>query len=203
MAAELELQSYRVLRKSLEAVPFRQSDRSPYQEWLQREAFRIIYNGPAGEWIVRSESLWDLQKRYASLPIAEEIAWEAATNPLPGECEGYLPCYLYWINSREGRYLGLYPRGAHAGQAMESVFQAHCRLARKMGQTVAVCPPANAFEGHMPIESIAPADLPIIHKDIDSLRVAVAAASEPLRDDVFQVLDLLAERIRQLSESRQ
>ncbi len=202
LAAELELQSYRALRKSLEAVPFRQSGRSPYREWLESETLRIIYNSPAGAWIIHSAALWDLQKCYSSLPIAEEIAWEAATNQLAGESEGYLPGYLYRLNSMEGRYLELYPRGAHAGQAMESVFHELCRINRDMGLTVSGCPPADAFDGWMPIDSIEPQDLPTIRKDLASLRAAVAAASGPLRDDVLRVLDRLAEGIPKPSDSQ-
>ena len=202
LAAELELQSYRALRKSLEAVPFRQSGRSPYREWLQSETLRIIYNSPAGAWIIHSASLWDLQKRYSSLPIAEEIAWEAATNQLAGECEGYLPCYLYRLNSMEGRYLGLYPNGAHAGQAMESLLHELWRLNRETGQPVAGCPASDALDGWMSIDSIDPKDFPTLRKDLASLRAAVAATSEPPRDDVLRLLDSLWERIRESSDAQ-
>jgi hypothetical protein len=71
--------------------------------------------------MVRSELFWQLQKKYSNLSIAERIAWEAAKNPLPGECEGYLECYISIIFLMEGEYLSLYPNGIHVDGAIDSV----------------------------------------------------------------------------------
>ena len=88
---------------------------------MQRAVEEISMEGPAGQWLVRSDLFWELQKQYSALPIAERIAWEGAKNPLPGECEGYFPCYLVGFNLTMGKYLDLYPNGAHADEAIHEL----------------------------------------------------------------------------------
>ena len=93
-------------------------DGPPYKSWTDEREKEIVYSEPAGQWYVHSNVFWSLQTKYKDLPVAERIAWEASQTPLPGECEGYLPCYLYKETVTSGRYLKLYPRGAHADAAL-------------------------------------------------------------------------------------
>ena len=53
------------------------------------------------------------------MPI--KIAQAASQNPLPGECEGYINCYLYFIRATQGEYLERYPRGENAAEALKNV----------------------------------------------------------------------------------
>ena len=53
----------------------------------------------------------------------EKIAWEAAKNPLPGECEGYVNCYLFMLRMTDGEYLNFYPNGEHASEALRNIIQ--------------------------------------------------------------------------------
>src|SRR6185436_4079948 len=77
----------------------------------------------AGQWLVKSDLFWNLQKRYATLAIADQIAWEGARNYLPGECEGYIPCHLSSVNLTDGKYLKLYPKGAHVSESLDSIIE--------------------------------------------------------------------------------
>ncbi|HLM00173.1 MAG TPA: SH3 domain-containing protein [Pyrinomonadaceae bacterium] len=117
-AAELELKRLLALRTALKKIPGSQGDRSPYREFLKAHEKSVIYSDPAAEWYVVSNLFWDLHKKYAATPLADQIAWEGAENPLPGECEGYVNCYLFSERMTNGEYLRLHPNGKKAGAAL-------------------------------------------------------------------------------------
>lgn len=108
----------RALRGVLEAIPVERAT-GPHEEWLKTHEDLLAYSEPAGEWLIRHDLIADLHKRFANRPAADEIAWFAATNGLPGECEGYVPCYASILNTLDGEYLRQHPRGAHRTQAFE------------------------------------------------------------------------------------
>jgi len=111
------------LQKALSKIPFNKQDREPHLSFLKRNEKDLVYSDPAGEWYVRSDRFWALQKKYQKLAIADRIAWTAAENPLPGECEGYVPCYLSSIRRTHGKYLKLYPRGAYSKNAVQEMIK--------------------------------------------------------------------------------
>ncbi|MEW6208162.1 MAG: SH3 domain-containing protein [Acidobacteriota bacterium] len=119
--AELEFGRLVATRRAAESIPPDQQQEMVYQNWIKAREKILVYSEPAGQWLVRSDLFWDLQKKYSALAIAEQIAWAAANNLLPGECEGYVPCHLYAFNQREGRYLKLYPQGPHANEAVDNM----------------------------------------------------------------------------------
>jgi hypothetical protein len=116
--AALELARLSALARSLSSIPADQHENPTYKQWTAERDKEIVYSEPSGQWYVRAELLWDLQKKYGDLPVGERIAWEAAETPLPGECEGDLGCTLYYASATHGNYLKLYPRGPHAGEAL-------------------------------------------------------------------------------------
>lgn len=118
VVAEFELAQLLALSNSLRAIPFQRNPEQQYLSWIKAHEARIVYSEPGGMWLVRLDGFWELEKEYRALPIGERIAWEAAQYGLPGECEGYLPCYFATILLREGVYLRLYPSGAHVGEAI-------------------------------------------------------------------------------------
>lgn len=120
-AAQIGLWRLSALKSALETIPFDDFDKSPYKDFTAQNTLNIVYSEPGGQWLVRSERYWSLAKRYAALPISEQIAWEAADNSLPGECEGYLNCYLYLLRITDGEYLARFPKGAHAAAALKSI----------------------------------------------------------------------------------
>jgi hypothetical protein len=111
------------LSSDLKKMPFDRYEKEPYRSFIRRNRKDIVYSDPAGQWFVRQNRFWDLQKKYAKLPIADDIAWSAAETPLPGECEGYVNCYMYSIRSSYGEYLRLYPNGKHSKKAVERIVE--------------------------------------------------------------------------------
>ena len=88
---------------------------------LRADTSELAYGDPQGQWFVRADAFWKLRERYRALPIAERIAWAAATHPLPGECELDPTCMFAVAETSAGRYLTHYPRGAHAGAALANI----------------------------------------------------------------------------------
>jgi len=109
------------LRTALKSVPGGKNDEKPYNEFLKKNEKTVVYSEPTGEWYVRSELLWELQKKHSDFTNAEEIAWTASQNPLPGECEGYVNCYLFVLRETDGTYLNLYPNGKYAEQSLKNI----------------------------------------------------------------------------------
>jgi hypothetical protein len=119
--AELEFARLRALARSITFLAGGEQQDEPRKQWAAEHDSEIVYSEPSGEWYVRADLLWDLQAKYKDLPLAERIAWEAAQTPLPGECEGDVTCNLYYLSETGGRYVKLYPRGAHSAEALKSL----------------------------------------------------------------------------------
>lgn len=120
-AATKEYKRLVALGKALSKITGNNMNREPHKSILKRNDKDIVYSEPSGEWLVRSDRYWDLQKKYSKLPIAEEIAWTAANTSIPGECEGYTNCYIYAMRITDGEYLSLYPRGKYARKAIDNM----------------------------------------------------------------------------------
>jgi hypothetical protein len=119
--AELEFARLLAIKRAVGEVPVDYAENSPQAAWIKANESSLTYSEPAAMHFLKSQLLWDLQKKYSALPVAERIAWEAANNPLGGECEGYVPCHLASINLTMGQYLSLYPRGPHADEALTQI----------------------------------------------------------------------------------
>lgn len=117
-AATREFNRLVKLSKALASIPITGYDKQPHRSFLKRNDKDIVYSEPAGQWYVRSNRFWDLRKKYSTLPIADKIAWAAAETPVPGECEGYVPCYISRILMTYGEYLRLYPSGKYSRNAL-------------------------------------------------------------------------------------
>lgn len=109
------------LRQTLRAIPDDKDNENPYKAFLKTNEKSVVFSEPSGEWYIRSEIIWDLQKKHANSSIAEDIAWIGAENPLPGECEGYVNCYLFILRETAARYLDLYPNGKRAAESLKNI----------------------------------------------------------------------------------
>lgn len=118
--AEFELLKLLALANWAATFPNHLSDKSPYREWLKAHNAQVILNEFAGSYNLRTELLWNLERKYHSLPIADRIAWEAAQNPLPSDCEGDEVCHLF-LYEGEVRYLSVHPNGTHATEAVKNL----------------------------------------------------------------------------------
>ena len=121
LAADFGFKRLLALSAALKKIPFGKSDEDPYKNFVKTNEKEIVYSDPSGEWYIRSEVFWELHNQYKNLPIGEEIAWQAAQNPIPGECEGYINCYLYALRVTDGEYLNFYPGGKYSKKALQNI----------------------------------------------------------------------------------
>jgi len=117
--AEFELLKLLALANWAEAFPSDSADRSPYREWIKAHAAEVIPNEFAGGYNIRTELLWKLEAKYHALPIADRIAWAAAENEQPHDCEGDEVCHLF-VYEGAVKYLDLHPNGVHAAEAVKN-----------------------------------------------------------------------------------
>jgi hypothetical protein len=121
--AWIELARLLAMKQAGTTIPSDKQDQAPYKAWLKANEASMVYSEPSATWLVKSDLFWNLQKKYAALAIADQIAWEGAKNYLPGECEGYVPCHLYSLSVTDGQYLKLYAKGAHVEEALGNVIE--------------------------------------------------------------------------------
>lgn len=108
------------LQDALKRIPSEKLSDETNRKFIKANEGDIVYSDPSAEYYVRSERFWELFEKSRQLPVAEEIAWAAARNPLPGECEGYLNCMLYTLILTDGKYLKHYPNGKYAKSAFRN-----------------------------------------------------------------------------------
>lgn len=177
--AELELARLVALARSLAAVPIQDLDKQPFKTWTDEHQKEIVYSDPAGQWYVKADLFWGLQSKYAGLPVAERAAWEAAQTPLPGECEGYLPCHIRGQSWTNGKYLKLYPRGPHADAALANIAQVLGYVTEDM-------------RGSNPSYGVSREDRGEFRKAIAELRALVAATASPKKTEMLKQIDAIA-----------
>jgi len=119
--ADLEFGRLLALQRAAAAIPIEKAEQPPFSTWTKGREGEVSYNEIGGNWLLDSKLFWNLQKKYSTLPVGEKIAWEGARNFLGGECEGDITCFLGSLNLTDGRYLSLYPRGAHAEEAVSNL----------------------------------------------------------------------------------
>jgi hypothetical protein len=118
LGGKLALSRFTVLRDALAAVGI-ESEKQPYKGFLAQHKDDVVYSEPAGEWFANAKAIWDAEEKYHATSSGEPLAWLAATTAHPGECEGYLGCYLAYSGMEEGEYLKRHTGGAHVGAALK------------------------------------------------------------------------------------
>ena len=122
--ARLALAWVRTMRRTLGEIPMTvERGSEPYRGWLARHEADVVYSEPAGQWLIAPEAIWKLHDEAGKSRVAQAIAWEAVDNGLPGECEGYPPCYLSGFARLHGRYLEAHPAGEHAAEAASQIVE--------------------------------------------------------------------------------
>jgi len=173
--AEFELLKTLALANSALAIPSEQNNKSPYREWLKVHGPEVVLNEFAGGYQIRSDVLWNLEKKYHNLPIADRIAWEASQAFPPSDCEGDEVCHVF-LYEGEIKYLGLHPTGVHASEALKNIADV---------LTDEVIKFANDKGG----------DKYVVEQRIDlkkvlaSLRLALAKTTAPEKNDVLKRLN--------------
>ena len=118
--AEFELLKLLALANWAGIVSNDNPDKAPYSGWLKAHGAHVIPNEFAGGYNMRSELLWKLEAKYHTLPIADRIAWAAAENPQPHDCEGDEVCHLFVFEGAI-KYLNVHPNGVHAAVAVKNL----------------------------------------------------------------------------------
>ena len=119
--AKLELSRWRALAAAAAAIPSTGAKREPYLSWLAARKTDVVFDTPSGRWIVSAPAIWTRHTSLIDTAIADDLAWFAVTTGLPGECEGFLPCYIEARNRQHGEYLRRHPVGHHAVEAVDVV----------------------------------------------------------------------------------
>ena len=119
--ADLEFKQFKMLDTALRLMPLDKLNDNPYKNFTTKNSDEIVYSEPAGQWFINSKLLWELHAKNKNKPVGEEIAWQAAQTALPGECEGYINCYLYKLRVTDGEYLNFYPAGKHSREALLNI----------------------------------------------------------------------------------
>ena len=172
--AEFELLKVLALANWALSVPY-ENDKPPIREWVKAHAAEVVYNEFAGGYQLRADVLWNLEKKYHTLPIADRIAWEAAQMWPPSDCEGDEVC-SFFLSEGAIRYLGLYPSGAHTAEALKNIAE---------DLTDQVITFANEKGG----DKYAVEQRTDLKKLLTSLRLAVAKTSAPEKNDLVKKLD--------------
>ncbi len=120
-AGRFALDWVRALSSALEIVPMGRGTQPPYKDWLAARKDAVVYNEPGGRWMIRPDRLWKLHDDHARTSSADELAWAAVLNGVPGECEGFLPCHLQRRNRLEGEYLRRSALGSHVEEAVSRI----------------------------------------------------------------------------------
>jgi len=119
--AELALFRLLALARSVAAIMEEEPRDAVQRDWVKTHENEIVFSEPAGQWFVRADLYWELEQKHRGTAIAERFAWEGASAGVPGECEGYIPCTFEVLLMTDGRYLELYPAGAHADEALQVI----------------------------------------------------------------------------------
>ena len=120
-AADLELKRIVALRSAVSGIDRQNRNVSPYADFMREHEADILFNDATGEFVVSSNLFWNLATKYRDYGAGDEIAWNAARNPLPGSCGQALSCYIFNLRMSDGEYLALYPNGRRADDAMKNL----------------------------------------------------------------------------------
>ncbi|HEX7085286.1 MAG TPA: hypothetical protein VF198_02900 [Vicinamibacterales bacterium] len=176
-AGALALLHLRALRWLLASVPMDGSRREPYRSWLTAHEALAVYNEPGGQWILSADWLWSVHDRHRATAAAEPIAWLAIENGLPGECEGYAPCYAFTLDRLSGEYLRRHPDGPHAADAADRIR--------------AVLDEALRLQADPELRIDVSQDCADLVKSLDALRSALIASTAETRGAALASVDAL------------
>jgi hypothetical protein len=153
-----------------------------HPEFLKAHERELYHHEMAGQWAVKSEAYWELEKRYHGTPLGDRIAWDAANALYPGECESDEVCQFLRLQDTQGQYLGLYPTGAHVAEALQSIKEA---LASQE---------LDASLKNKSNDQYARGEREVLRKALAELRAAVSKADAPEKAEVLRRLEQLSPR---------
>lgn len=174
-AARFDLYRLRAVSTVLAAIRLNLGKRDPYMSWLDRHKSLVAYDEPGGRWLLANAAVWQIHDQHPDSAAADEIAWLAVTNGLPGECQGSLVCYVDALNKLDGEYLRRHPTGRHADEAATRIRDA----ADQIGAGV---------KAHSVYVFDRTRDCAGLTRSIDALTASISAAACGNRGEVLQSL---------------
>jgi hypothetical protein len=181
---ELELARLRALGLAVSQMPDEVGQMSqPQRDFHKAHKGEIYHHEFAGGWAVNPEAYWGLETKYRGTEVGDRIAWEAAQALAQGECESDEVCQFLGVHGTDGRYLGLYPKGAHAGEALQNIAAAltSTELDASLKGTGG--------------DVYAAQERTALKKALTELRAAVSKADGPEKAAVLKRLDQLSPRV--------
>jgi hypothetical protein len=177
---ELELARLHAVNYAAGAMGTDDKGRPTKPEFQKAHASEIYYHELAGGWAVKSEAYWELEKKYRGTPLGDRIAWDAANALYPGECESDEVCQFFRLQDTQGRYLALYPTGAHAAEVLQNLKEA--LASQQLDESL-----KNTSN-----EQYARQEREMLRKSLAETRAAVSKASAPERAEVLRRLEQLS-----------
>jgi hypothetical protein len=179
---ELERVRLHALDRAARALGTDDKGRLSNPEFQKAHEREIYYHELAGGWGVKPEAFWELERKYRGTTLGDRIAWEAANALYPGECEGDEVCQLLRLQDTQGRYLGLYPTGAHASEVLQTLKEA------------LASPQLDESLKNKGADEYVRQEQEALKKALTELRAAVAKANAPGKADLLLRLDQLSPR---------
>jgi hypothetical protein len=121
---ELERARLHALDRAVRALGTDDKGRLSDPKFQKAHEREIYYHELAGGWGVKPEAFWELETKHRGTALGERIAWDAAQALYPGECESDEVCQFLRLQDTQGRYLSLYPAGAHAAEVLQNLKEA-------------------------------------------------------------------------------
>ena len=179
---ELELARLHALNFAATGVGTDMQGRPLKPEFVKAHEGEIYNHELAGQWAVKSEAFWELEKRYHGTPLGDRIAWDAANALYPGECESDEVCEFMRLQDTDGRYLGLYPAGAHAAEALQNLKDA--LASQQLDDSLK----------NKSNDQYARQEREMLRKALAELRAAVSRSNAPAKADIERRLEQLSPR---------
>jgi len=151
-------------------------------KFQKAHAREIYYHELAGGWAVKSEAFWELEKKYHGTPLGDRIAWDAANALYPGECESDEVCQFFRLQATEGRYLALYPTGAHAAEVLQNLKEA--LASQQLDESLK----------NKSSDQYARQEREMLRKSLAETRAAVSQANAPEKAALLRRLEQLSPR---------
>ncbi|RCK77959.1 MAG: hypothetical protein OZSIB_1997 [Candidatus Ozemobacter sibiricus] len=140
----------------------------------------LVYSEPAGQWLPRTERLWELHDRYAASALSDRLARKIADIPLPGESEGYPPAVLSRAMLSLGEYLKRHPDGLFVEEVL-TVLKDWINF-----------DPQPGFD---PMADLHPDDFPSFRQQIAECKALLQKIDHPRKGAVLERLDAALQRL--------
>ncbi len=176
---ELELARLHAVNRAAGAMGETTEGKPGNAEFHKAHERELYHHEFAGGWAVRPELFWELETKYRGTALGDRIAWDAAQALYGGECESDEVCQFLYLQSTEGKYLELYPKGAHAAEALGNLAQA--LSSEEL--------PASLKSRNN--DKYAAEERAALRKALAGLRAAVSRTDAPEKASVLQRLDRL------------